>query len=488
MSDQPGSPDKGLAGQLTKAMALMGTAQSVNILIAIARGKIIALLLGPAGIGLLGLLYSVLSTAVAVFGLGLKNSAVRSIAATENEQEISSISTTLMVACFIQGLLSLLCVWLLAEQISVWISGVVSYAQEIRLIGIATIFSLTAGSQIAILQGLRKIADLARITVIASFVATTVGLLIVAMTGLQGIVWLVVIEPATAALVAWVFCRRLPMSFSKPSVPLMWNHWHPMASLGVVLMLGAVSTTATLLIVRSIITHQLGLDAAGEFSAAWGITIQYIGFLLTAMTTDYFPRLSSTMNDSTAMNQLVNTQLQLCLALGGPILILMIGAAPWVVLLLYSAEFIEAIVLLQWQSLGNIFKIAAWPVAFIFMAAAHKKTFFITELGWNLAFICLVWFWLPTLGLEITGIGFFFCYVIYFMLVCFITRRSAQFSLDKKSLQLLSLNFLLAPLALAVSLNNALVGACLCTALATASFVVGARVCEFPSFRQLISR
>lgn len=43
-----------------------------------------------------------------------------------------------------------------------------------------------------------------------------------------------------------------------------------MARLGSAYMLGGLATTSTLLLVRSVITQELGLEAAGYFAAAWG--------------------------------------------------------------------------------------------------------------------------------------------------------------------------------------------------------------------------
>ena len=57
-----------------------------------------------------------------------------------------------------------------------------------------------------------------------------------------------------------------------------WDVWKPMAKLGAAFMLGGLATAATLLLVRSRISQELGLDAAGHFAAAWGITMTYVGF------------------------------------------------------------------------------------------------------------------------------------------------------------------------------------------------------------------
>src|SRR5690606_17556361 len=123
--------------------------------------------------------------------------------------------------------------------------------------------------------------------------------------------------PATAALVALYYTRKLPRPATARLTPRQtWNTWRPMAALGVVFMVAGLATTVTLLVVRALIIRDLGLDAGGLFSATWGITITYVGFLLSAMSVDYYPRLAGIVHDHPQATRLINDQAQLGLALG----------------------------------------------------------------------------------------------------------------------------------------------------------------------------
>ena len=224
-----------------------------------------------------------------------------------------------------------------------------------------------------------------------------------------------------------------------------------MAKLGAAFMLGGLATTATLLLVRGHITQELGLEAAGQFAAAWGITITYVGFLLGAMAADYYPRLTEVINDRAATIRLVNDQAQLVLAIGGPVLLLLIGLAPWVVTLLYSAEFVPAAELLQWQTVGNVFKLASWALAFSVVAAARSKTFVMIELSFNIVFLALIWCLLPVLGLTVTAIAFLVGYVVYLAIVYIVARTLLDFRWKTPSLALLALHATLALGLLAVA-------------------------------------
>ena len=430
---------------LIRSMLIIGGAKFANILISIIRMKVLAVLLGPPGLGLLAIYNSLMQTASTVAGLGLGSSGVRELASSRgDEAALSRVRVVLFSAHLIQGLLAMAVVWLLREPLARWLMGNEARATEVGLVGISVLLTLLATSQTALLQGLRKISDLGRVTVLGALAGTAAGLLAVWLIGMEGLIWFVLVQPLTAIMVAWFFTRRLPRPSHFVQTPrAVWDVWRPMVTLGFVFMLGGLANTATQLIAQSLITHHLGLGAVGIFAAAWGITMQYVGFLLTAMATDYYPRLAEIVTDREATNRLVNEQIQLGLAIGGPVLLLLIGLAPWLINLLYSAEFTAASQLLQWQTVGNVFKLACWPIGFIFVAAARSWTYAFIQLQWNLVFLIFLFFGLPAVGLPIAGTGFLVSYILLFILLALLARNLHGFKWERLSLQLIVLHAIL---------------------------------------------
>ena len=321
---------------LIKSMAIIGSAQAANIMISILRIKLLALLLGPTGVGLLSIYNSLQGMVSTAAGLGMGSSGVRQIASVKGEEQVlSRVRRVLLAAHLVQGTLAMLGVWLLRAPISEWLFGDRNYTTEVSLIGLAILLGLLGTAQTTLLRGMRRIGDLGRVTVLSAVAGTVAGLAAIWFYGQAGLVWFVVVQPLAALLIALRYSRFLPQPTAPhPSVHEVWAIWKPMAKLGAAFMLGGLATTVTLLLVRSWITQELGLDAVGHFAAAWGITMTYVGFLLGAMATDYYPRLTEVLHDRAAANHLMNDQAQLGLAIGGPVLILLIGLAPWVIRLL----------------------------------------------------------------------------------------------------------------------------------------------------------
>jgi O-antigen/teichoic acid export membrane protein len=345
------------------------------------------------------------------------------------------------------------------------------------LVGVAIMFVLLGRAQVSVLQGFRRIGDLGRVTIFSALLGTFVGLIAVWMLGQEGLIWFVVAQPLAMIVIALRYTRRLPKADTpRPTVGQIWDRWKPMAKLGAAFMLGGLATAATLLVVRSLVTQELGLDAAGYFAAAWGITMTYVGFLLSAMAADYFPRLTEVIDDKPAATRLMNDQAQLGLAIGGPVLLLLIGLAPWVITLMYSAEFAPAVSLLQWQTVGNVFKLASWALAFSIVAAARSKTFLFMELSFNVIFLGLVWLLLPVIGLLVTAVAFLAGYIVYFCTVYGLVHRLQGFRWEALSLRLLGLHAGLAVILLTAAQTTPLVAAVASPLLALATGLFGLRV------------
>lgn len=403
---------------LVKSTLLLGSSSAASTLVGIFRVKALALLVGPAGVGLLGTLAGIASVGTTLAALGSDTSATRQLAlAKDDTGAVARLRTALLGIAVLHGLVSLIAFYAGRTQISQLVFGSEAYAFEVGLLGIAVALSLAAGLQIAQLQGLGRVGDIARVSIASSVLGTVLGLLAVWHWGLGGLVPLVLAQPALAALFAYWYASKL---FGTRPAHVRGKDfaadWGTIVSLGAAFMLSYVMLSLVPLAIRAIVIRELGLEAAGHFHASWTMSVIYAGFLLNAMSADYFPRLTALVSDKRSAISLINDQAQLGLAIGGMIMIVMLAGAPLFVPLLYSREFTPAVEIFEWQALGNLMKIAGWPVAFLSMARGRSVQFFLIEFAWSALLIVLVWFGLPHLGLAATGIAFTIACVVFLVL------------------------------------------------------------------------
>src|SRR5207249_8473583 len=140
--------------------------------------------------------------------------------------------------------------------------------------------------------------------------------------------------------------------------------------LGFVFMSSALMLTGSAYLVRIILLRKIGVEAAGFYQAAWAVGGLYVGFILTAMGTDFYPRLTAAVSghNNTECNRLVNEQAAVSLLLAGPAVLATLALAPLVIQLFYSARFEAAVEVLRWNCLGMMLRVASWPMSFILLA------------------------------------------------------------------------------------------------------------------------
>lgn len=404
-------------------------------MVGICKAKVLALLLGPTGIGVMGLYQNIMAMGSTLFGCGLESSGVRQIAAAQDDRQLlAQIRRALLWANVMLGALGMLLLWLLREPLSQWVFHDTLHAVQIGWLGLGVFLSLLVSARIAVLQGLRRIDDIARVNILGALLGAVAGVALIWLLGENGLHWFVIAAPAASLIFALRYVRRVPQVAATDDWYALKRQWHSMFTLGIPLMAAGLITLGTQLVARSLVIGELGLDAAGYFQAAWSITVTYIGFVLGAMGTDYLPRLTGAIHDHPRARALVNEQTEMALLLAAPVLLAMLTLAPWVIELLYAESFAPAAEILRWQVMGDVFKVIGWPMGFIVLALGRGDLFIATQLNWNVIYLFSLWLGMEDMGLVVVGVGFFVAYVVQVGLVRMIVGRLVGFSSEKRTL------------------------------------------------------
>lgn len=417
--------------QILRSSSIIGGASVINILVGLLRIKVAAVLLGPAGVGLIGLLTSLTSTAAAVAGLGFGNVGTRQIAEAAGKKDAAALAAArraLFLGSLVLAFLGATVFWMLRSVFAVRVLGDASLSSDVGWLALVVALTVAAASQTALLNGLRQIGDIARVSVLSALLSTLLGVGVIMFWGQGGLIAFVIAAPLASFLLGHMYVARLP-KIEAPRTPLpeLAGQLIVLAKLGAAFMVAGLAGTLGQLAVRTLVQQQLGPDALGFFQAASAISMTYIGFVLTAMGTDYYPRLTAAIHDHAAVNRMVNEQTEVALLLAGPVFLAMMGLAPWVIELLYSSSFHPAADVLRWQVLGDVLKVVSWPLGFIILAAGDGRIFMLTESLAVGMFVLLTWLGLTRLGVVATGVAFVGMYVVYLPLVYWLAKRRTGF-------------------------------------------------------------
>jgi PST family polysaccharide transporter len=431
--DQPATdaPAKSSHREILRASAIIGGASVINILVGLLRIKAAAVLLGPAGVGLIGILQNMIATASGLASLGFGNAGTRQIAQANGNGEQAGVDAArraLFWGTLVLALVGGCIFWALREVIADWVLADITLADDVGWLALGVILTVAASSQNALLNGMRRIGDIARVRVVSSLAGMLIGVAALYWLGEDGLLVFIVSSPLASFVISHVYVARLPKIQSpKTPVKVLTGQWQTLVRLGFAFMVAGLATTIGQLVVRSIVQNNLGAEALGYFQAAWTISMTYLGVVLGGMATDYYPRLTAAIHDHKRASQLVNEQSEVSILLAGPVLLGMLALVPWVLTLLYSSDFAPAAAVLRWQILGDVLKVVSWPLGFIIVASGAGRVFMFAECSAVVVFVLVTWFALPFMGIEATGIGFFAMYLAYLPLVFWLGARRIGF-------------------------------------------------------------
>jgi len=417
-------------GQILKSSAVIGGSSVLNIGIGIVRTKAMAILLGPAGFGLAGLYTSIVTLTQSVAGMGINSSGVREIAeaaGSDDQQRIARTVAVLRRTSIILGVMGAALLLIFSQPVSKVTFGNTQRTGTVCLLSLAVFFQLVSAGQGALIQGMRRIRDLAKMNVIGALSGAVISIPVVYFFREQGIAFALVCVAAMTIITSWFYVRKIQITTPAMTMAQVGQGAASLLKLGVAFMVSGFVVTGVAYVVRVILLHRVGIAATGWYQSAWTLGGLYVGFILQAMGADFYPRLSAVANDNAECNRLVNEQALVGLLLAGPGVIATLTFAPLVIALFYSAKFGAAVPVLRWICLGATLQVITWPMGFIILAKARQDFFLFSEVVWAAVAMGLAWTCVGLFGLNGAGIAFFGSYIFHWILTYPLVRHLSGF-------------------------------------------------------------
>lgn len=385
---------------ILKRISAFGGVQIFNILLNLIRGKFVAILLGPGGMGISSL-YSGVSSSVQQFAsLGLNLAIVKEIAASKNSPiRVRYVRHTVKILIFFTAICGLMACFIPAGLWSDITFGSYMYKWGFVGLGVAVAFTILGNGLMAILQGLGYIKLLTKASLIGGIVGLVVGVPLYYFFSTDGIVPAMVLLAFSIFLFYWISLRKIDHNNSADWMNFSFKRMRPLifrlVSLGVILMIGNLVGTLVNYLINLYIRSSGSLDDVGLFQAASSLTNQYVGLIFSALALDYFPRLSTVASNPTEMRRVVNRQTEIVMLVSTPLLILLILSTPLIIKLLLSDSFLSIIPLMRWLGLGMAIQVIAFPIGYIYVAKNDRKAYIWMEVIWaNICWlVCSIYFY-----------------------------------------------------------------------------------------------
>jgi O-antigen/teichoic acid export membrane protein len=422
---------------LLQAFAKTAGGSAAALVMGMAAVKILAVLVGPAGVGVFSLLRQTQQTAVLLAIVNGQTAIVQGIASRASDGERHRYTSVAFWICLAVTLLITLVFVAAPSQVAQLLIGRhdvgPATVQLIRFMALSVVFGAAYLFEMGVLNGYRMIGRGSLIQFMNYFAIATLaypaGMLVRGGTP-AAYAWLLNAGAIGAALLGAIFVARAGVvRLARPA----WTdedraaarHFVKLAS---TMMVSAALSYGVPLAVRSMIVRGFGFAGAGIFDVAWTLSMGYVMIVLTAFSAYYLPTLSG-ITDAEERIALVRRVLHLAIVLMLPLVTAVIVLKPLVISLLYTHEFLPALHIIRWMLIGDYFKVLSWVFSFTMLAYADVKMFLWTEIIWGA--MTLGGSYIAVYGthqLEHLGVVFFALYVLYLIVMAVYVRHRHAFA------------------------------------------------------------
>ena len=416
---------------IVKTTALFGGVQAFQVLLTLVRTKVVALLLGVDGVGLLGLLNNTISMVQSITGLGINQGGVKSISAAGNPQKAAQTASLVRQMSLYAGLFGSAVILTLSPWLSQWSFGNRDFTGAYMWLACTLLFDTLTKGELAIFQGFRRLRILAQANLIGASAGLLISLPIYYIWRTDGIVAAIILSSICGYFATLLFRDKQ----KTPPLPI-YQEGKSIITIGAILTISGFASTLVSYLFNIYLRSHGGLQDVGIYQSGFRLIDKYVGLIFVAMSTDYYPRLAAVHTQNTKLSSIMNQQTVVSLLILCPVIAIFLPTAPLIVQLLLTKSFLPVIPFLSWAILGMIFKVTSTCLGYILIVKGAHRLFLGTELlSWSTILITNIigyniW------GIEGIGIAFLFSYAFYLTIMITICKKTFNITFNKEVLQL----------------------------------------------------
>ena len=417
---------------IAKNVGIFGGAQVFSVLAALIRTKFAAVFIGTAGVGLSAVYNTVVTFYSNVAGLGLSFSGVKHLSEVYAQgdrdsfcEEVARLRTLGLLGAIGGFFLSLV----FAPVLSYFYFEDWSQTLPFALLSFFIAVNIFAGVELAVLKSMQKTRSLAMSAIWLAVVSVVFSVPFYVICGVRGVIWAVMISGISGALITiWLGHKAIGLGIASPfvnmqkqSIAELLRHSRPVIVLGIAFLLGGVVASGSEMIIQGYLSATSSLSVLGLYKAGYQLSITYTGMIFTAVSNDFYPRLSAVNSNINERNILISRQIMVLLFFTVPLVALFVLLVPYILPILFDDTFNPVSRMVQIASLSIIVKSVTMPLNFLPLSLGKSLDYLCLEGVFWLLLVPLVILGFAYWGLDGTGMAILLCHLIellYVILFC----------------------------------------------------------------------
>ncbi|EPC4028264.1 O-antigen translocase [Aeromonas salmonicida] len=414
--------------RLLKVTAMTGLLTLLKMVMGFVIAKVVAVYTGPSGMAMLGQVQSMVGCLNGIINAPVGSGIVRYTAEKKDQGfeacapwwraalqwvliiSAVAIPTGLLMANHIAD-------WLFQDESLAWV--VMATICVLPLSAIGTLCNSVINGQ----QLYRRYVGLG---MLSALISAAVMLTMIILANIQGALFAAAVQAALIGLVMLIANLRQPWF----RLQYWWGSSTPEArrSIGGYMLMAitsALTVPISLILVRTILIHQVGWEAAGHWQAVWKISEVYLGVITMALGTYYLPRLSSLVGVDAIADE-INKTARIIIPVVAAMALCVYLLRDLAIWILFTSDFTAARDLFAIQLCGDVIKIASWLYAYPMLSRGKTKIFIASEILFSILFVTVSYPLIFFVGVKGVTISYLVTYSIYFIFMYFNVKRLAR--------------------------------------------------------------
>lgn len=422
---------------IARNVGIFGGAQAFSVLAALIRTKVAAVMIGTTGVGLSAIYNTVVNFFSTLAGMGLSFSGVKYLSevyASGDKDALEKEIGQLRVLGLICSAIGLVLSMVFSPILSMMYFGNMSETMTFVALSVFVVATIISGIEMAILKACQKVRYLAISSIWTAVVSVAVSVPFYILMGVNGVLWAVVVSGVVGVFATvWYGAKVSPWKidyvlsamgyFGKNNT----QHIAQLLSLGAAFLGGGLIATGAEMAIQSYFSAVATMAVLGLYKAGYQLSITYTGMIFTAVSNDFYPKLSAVNKNLEERNILISRQIRVLLYITTPLVIVFVLLVPYILPILFDDTFNPVCRMVQIAAISIIVKSVTMPLNFLPLSLGKSLDYLILEGAFWIIMVPLVIFGYKFWGLTGTGAAILLCHVIELIYAYLFCRTKYHF-------------------------------------------------------------
>lgn len=373
--------------KLLKAGLAIVFAHSMRLLGGLIVLKMIAIYLGPTGLGKLGHFMSLISILSVMAGGGILNGVVKYVSEYQNDSlKLKLFLTNATNYSLAFSFLIFVFLTILSQEISLFFFQSADYKKLIIAIGVIQFCYAFVNLYNGTINGVMETRKYAIVLATGTVFSLLVSFFVICNFGFSGAVVALASINASLLLPAWLICKNLKL-LAAPSWKINKTDTSLLAKFTMMQVFSIASLPLAEIYIRKLIFESSGWHDAGLWQSVMRLSNVYLGLFSTFLSAYYLPMLAKISKNHEARRYVLRYVIGVGSVFSVMAVVTYLLSDP-IFTLIYSKEFLIPKQFMYYQLIGDLFKIMSYVIGFLILSRVNTKTYILAEVVQASLYLC----------------------------------------------------------------------------------------------------